>query len=272
MARSGPPGEELMPLLEEILRQKAVESSTLRGVQRSRPASFGRRDAMDALRRPPGAPLRLIAEIKFRSPSAGALSQKLDAGARAQAYERGGAAMVSVLTDERWFGGSFDDLAKAREAIELPLLCKDFLVDAAQVDRAWASGADAMLVIVRCLRDAPHLAAMLESVRRRGLEPFVEVVDEEELALALDAGAGLIGVNARDLDTLEMDAQRARRVLGRIPPSVVAVHFSGLKSAGDAAEIAASRADAALIGEALMRLDDPESLLRELVRATSTQR
>ena len=261
-----------MSLLEEILRQKAVESAALRGVQRSRPAALGRRDAIAALRRPPGAPLRLIAEIKFRSPSAGALSQKLDAPARAQAYERAGATMVSILTDERWFGGSFDDLSRAREAMGLPVLCKDYLVDSAQIDRAWAAGADAMLVIVRCLRDATRLAAMLEGLRQRGLEPFVEVVDEQELAMALDAGASLIGVNARDLDTLEMDAARARRVLGRIPPSVVAVHLSGLKSAADTAEIAASRADAALIGEALMRLDDPEPLLRELVRAASTGR
>jgi indole-3-glycerol phosphate synthase len=259
-----------MALLEEILRQKAVESATLRGIARSRPASLGRRNVIEALRRPPGASLRLIAEIKFRSPSAGALSRKLDARARAKTYERGGATMVSVLTDERWFGGSFDDLSHAREAIGIPVLCKDYLVDSAQVDRAWAAGADAMLVIVRCLRDAPRLTAMLESVRLCGLEPFVEVVDEQELALALGAGAGLIGVNARDLDTLKMDAHRARRVLDRIPASVVAVHLSGLKSAADVAEIAASRADAALIGEALMRLDDPEPLLRELVKSAAS--
>src|SRR5262252_6176681 len=121
-----------MPLLEEILRQKVVESASLREVLRSRPASLGRRDAMEALRRPPAAPLRLIAEIKFRSPSAGTLSQKLDARARAQTYERAGATMVSVLTDERWFGGSFDDLSHAREAIGIPVLCKDYLVDSAQ--------------------------------------------------------------------------------------------------------------------------------------------
>jgi len=269
MARRGPKGANLMSLLEEILRQKAVESAALRGVQRSRPAALGRRDAIAALRRPPGAPLRLIAEIKFRSPSAGALSQKLDAPARAQAYERAGATMVSILTDERWFGGSFDDLSRARETIGLPVLCKDFVVDSAQVDRAWEAGADAVLVIVRCMRDPPHLTAILKSVRQRGLEPFVEVVDERELALALEAGATLIGVNARDLDTLEMGAHRARRVLGSIPSSVVAVHLSGLKSAAHVAEIAASRADAALIGEALMRHDDPEPLLRELVRAAS---
>lgn len=261
-----------MPLLDEILERKAKEVLALRAAPPpARSPHLPARDVLGALRRPPGAALRLIGEIKFRSPSAGPLSRGLDAAARGRAYARGGAAMVSVLTDERWFDGSFADLSAVRAAVGVPVLCKDFIIDESQVERAWSAGADAVLVIVRCLPGSERVGALINDIRRRGLEPFVEVVDEDELALALDAGARLIGVNARDLDTLAMDAGRAARVLGRIPAPAVAVHFSGLKNAPDAAEIAASRADAALIGEALMRRDDPEPLLVELVRAAAVR-
>jgi len=126
-----------------------------------------------------------------------------------------------------------------------------------------------VLLIVRCLRQGGLLPRLVEGARSRGMEPFVEVVDERELDLALAAGARLVGVNARDLDTLEVDAERATRVLASIPPSTVAVHFSGLKSGSDASAMAASRADAALIGEALMRCDDPLPLLDELARGAA---
>ena len=122
---------------------------------------------------------------------------------------------------------------------------------------------------MRCVADGAALAELVDGTRQRGIEPFVEVVTEDELDHALEAGARVIGVNARDLDTLVMDPARAARVLARIPSHVVAVHLSGLKTAADAASIAASRADAALIGEALMRQSDPRALLSELVRAAS---
>jgi indole-3-glycerol phosphate synthase len=178
--------------------------------------------------------------------------------------------MISVLTDRKWFDGSFDDLSAARDAVSVPVMCKDFVIDLSQIDRAWSAGADAVLLIVRCLRQGGLLPRLVDGARSRGMEPFVEVVDEHELDVAIAAGARVIGVNARDLDTLQMDAERAKRVLALIPKGTVAVRLSGLKSESDAAAIATSRADAALIGEALMRRDDPAPLLAELVRGAAT--
>jgi indole-3-glycerol phosphate synthase len=259
-----------MGILHEILAEKAKEVSELRAKPAgARSPEWKQRDVVGALRRAPGAPLRLIAEIKFRSPSAGPLSRVLGVQDRAAAYESGGASMVSVLTDKKWFDGSIDDLSSARAAIRVPVLCKDFVIDVAQVERAASAGADAVLLIVRCIADGAALGELVAATRELGVEPFVEVVNEEELDRALGARARVVGVNARDLDALEMDAARADRVLSRIPSGVVAVRLSGLKTAADAATIAGSRADAALIGEALMRQADPGPLLAELVRGAS---
>lgn len=259
-----------MGLLLEILAEKAKEVAALRGRPAlARPTEWPVRDVVGALHRPAGAPLRLIAEIKFRSPSAGPLSRALGPQERAKAYEAGGAAMVSVCTDQKWFDGSLDDLSSARAGVGLPVLCKDFVIDVAQIERAAGAGADGVLIIVRCIADGAELAELVGAARQRGVEPFVEVVTDDELDRALAAGARVVGVNSRDLDTLEMDAARAERVLARIPKGVVAVYLSGLKTAADAATIARSRADAALIGEALMRQSDPGPLLSELVRAAS---
>jgi indole-3-glycerol phosphate synthase len=259
-----------MGLLDDILAEKRREIAALASQPTpSRPAAWQVRDVAATLRRPPGGALRLIAEIKFRSPSAGELSRALGAAERGAAYERAGASMVSVLTDARWFAGSLDHLRQVRAATGIPLLCKDFLIDPRQLQPAYAAGADAALVIVRCLRDPSVLPTLVNAARALGIEPFVEVVDEPELDQALAAEARVIGVNARDLDALAMDAARAERVLARIPAGVVAVHLSGLSAAKDVARIAASRADAALIGEALMRRDDPTDLLGELVRAAA---
>jgi indole-3-glycerol phosphate synthase len=257
-----------MGLLRDILEQKSREVAELRSLPLpSRREGVPARDVVAALRRSKGTPLRMIAEIKFRSPSAGALSRALSPGDRAAAYEAGGASMVSVLTDAKYFDGSLDDLRAARERVRVPVLCKDFVTDGIQVDHAWAAGADAVLVIVRCLPGNPGadpVRRLVDAAKARGIEPFVEVIDERELERALAAGARVIGVNARDLDTLELDRARAARVLASIPSDKVAVHLSGLKSRADAAEIAASRADAALVGEALMKRDDPGPLLAEL--------
>jgi indole-3-glycerol phosphate synthase len=268
--RSGLARADTMGLLHDILAEKAKEVAALRGLPSvSRPSAWPVRDVVGALRRPKGAPLRLIAEIKFRSPSAGPLSRDLGPRERAEAYAAGGAAMVSVLTDKKWFDGSLDDLMRARAGVSVPVLCKDYIIDPIQIDQAVSAGADAVLIIVRCVAEGDALAELVEAAQERGVEPFVEVVTEDELDRALGAGARVIGVNARDLDTLEMDAARAKRVLARIPEGVVAVHLSGLKTAADAASIALSRADAALIGEALMRQGDPRALLAELVRAAA---
>lgn len=249
-------------VLGEILATKASEVLALR--KRRLPPGPPRRPL--ALARPAGAPLRLITEIKRRSPSAGALSVKLSVKDRARAYERGGASMLSVLCDERYFDGGFAHLAEAREACGLPLLCKEFVIDEVQLDAARSYGADAVLIIVRCL--APErVAPLVRAARERELEPFVEIATEAEIGLALDAGATLVGVNARDLDTLAMDAERAARMLRALPPEVVGVHLSGLKTPDAVRAVARGPAHAALIGETLMRQDDPEPLLRSLVAA-----
>lgn len=247
-------------VLDRILAQKREDLALLR--QRRFPAP-GPRRSLD-LRRQPGEPLRLITEIKRRSPSAGALSTRLGVAERALAYERGGASMISVLCDETFFDGRFEHLQEAREASSLPLLCKDFVIDEVQLDAARSYGADAVLLIVRCL-DAARLPLLIAAARARELEPFVEIVDDTEARRALDAGATWIGVNARDLDTLVMDPERARATLAALPDSVTRVHLSGLAKPDDVALVARGPAHAALLGEALMRLDDPAPLLASLV-------
>lgn len=253
-----------MGLLDEILATKRKEAEALARERHRRPEGWEVRPALAALQRQPGEPLRLIAEIKHRSPSAGLLSRRLSPQERARAYQDAGARMVSVLTDARYFDGSFEHLIRVRQASSLPLLCKDFVISPSQVEKAWASGADAVLVIVRCL-PGHALDLVVRAVFERGLEPFVEVTNEAELERALAAGARIVGVNARDLDTLAMDADRAARVVEKIPQDLVAVHLSGLKGPEGVAKVAASRADAALVGEALMRADDPAPLLRAMV-------
>jgi indole-3-glycerol phosphate synthase len=230
-----------------------------------------RGNCASSLRRGAGQPLRLIAENKRKSPSAGSLSSVLTPAARAVRYAEAGAAMVSVLCDAPFFGGSWDDVVEVRRALiaaghALPILAKEFIIDERQLREASASGADAVLLIARIL-DRARLAQLFEQASSLGLEPLVEVVNEEEVDSALAAGATLIGVNARDLDTLVMDAARAAAVVAAIPRSAVAVHLSGLKTAEDVRRIACDRADGALVGETLMRQDDPTSLLSELVRA-----
>jgi indole-3-glycerol phosphate synthase len=250
-------------LISEILAQKHSELASLRA--RALPAPPARRKL--ALARAANAGrLSLISEIKRRSPSAGQLSTVLTIAERAAAYERAGASMLSVLCDARFFDGDYEHLQQARAATQLPLLCKEFVLDEAQLDAARAFGADAVLLIVRCLTP-PECSRLIQAARARDLVPFVEVATEEELAVALDGGAELIGVNARDLDTLVMDAARAARVLAAIPDHVVKVHLSGLSKPEDIARIRQSGADAALVGEALMRADDPEPLLRSLAAA-----
>lgn len=248
-------------VLARILHKKREELPGIRALEL--PAPPGARPF--SLRREQGA-VRLIGEIKFRSPSAGALNTVLSVTERAQAYERAGASMISVLCDETFFDGSFQHLREARGACNLPLLCKEFVIDECQLDAAAAYGADAVLLIVRCLSE-DRLSALTRAARERRLEPFVEVVNEEEAALALSAGATLVGVNARDLDTLEMDSARTARVLAALPNTVTRVHLSGISKPEDVRRVVNSGADAALIGETLMREAQPEERLRSLVNA-----
>ncbi len=268
MAEGGRPGQTVN-LLERILASKRAEIAAGR---RPAPArTYAPRDFVGRLRRPRGSPLRLLAEIKRKSPSAGELNGSLSVGARARAYALSGASAVSVLCDGPFFGGSYEDLALARDALsgagwEVPLLAKEFVLDEIQLDWAAEHGADAALLIVRIV-DAPMLRRLARAAHDRRLEPLFEVVDEPELRTALSCGARVIGVNARDLDTLALDPARTARVLSRIPDECVAVHLSGIKDAGAVRSLRDSRADAALIGEALMREADPSPLLRRMVEA-----
>ena len=230
-----------------------------------------RNNVTSALRRAPGQPLRLIAENKRRSPSAGVLSAALTAAERAVRYAEGGAAMVSILCDGPFFGGSWDDVVEVRKALaaagsSIPVLAKEFVIDERQLREASACGADAVLLIARIL-DEGRLARLLEQASSLGLESLVEVVTEEELGWAVAAGATIIGVNARDLDTLVMDRARAARVLAAIPEGAIPLYLSGLRGPEDVRLVAATRAHGALVGETLMRQDDPLPLLTELVMA-----
>lgn len=249
-------------LLDRILEAKRSEITALRGRRLPSPGPV----PVARLARGAQDPLRLIAEIKLRSPSAGPLSRALSVAERARAYERGGATMISVLCDAPFFDGSFEHLAQARAASSLPILCKDFVLDEIQLDAARAFGASAVLLIVRCLAD-PDLARLIGAARARELLPVVEVTSEAEVERALGAGADCVGVNARDLDTLAMDAERAARVLACLPQGVARAWFSGLKNPSALCESPIAQADAALIGEGLMREDDPEPLLRRFVQA-----
>lgn len=260
-----------MSVLDLIVRKKREEIEALQA--NGSPVGPPRTplDVRARLVRADDAPLRLITEIKRKSPSAGPLSRALSAADRALVYANGGAAMISVLCDGPFFDGSFAHLAEARAALDarglaVPLLCKEFVLAPIQLDVARASGADAVLLIARLL-EGDALAALVDAAFARGLEPVVEIVSAEEATRALATGAHVVGVNARDLDTLKMDSARAADLVAALPSETIALHFSGVGSPGDVASIARGRADGALIGEALMRQDDPSALLADLVSA-----
>lgn len=228
-------------------------------------------DVVARLRRPAAAPLRLITEIKLRSPSAGPLSRALSPAARALAYAEAGASMISVLCDRAYFDGGWDHVEEVRAALDaagraVPVLAKEFVLDERQIDEAKDRGADAVLLIVRIVAEA-RLRALVAHALASGIEPLVEVANDAELGAAVQTPARLIGVNARDLDKLAMDSARAARIVAAIPADRVALHLSGVREAADAAWVADGRADGALIGETLMRQDDPRPKLRALVEA-----
>ncbi len=198
----------------------------------------------------------VIAEVKRRSPSRGDLAADLDPAATAAAFEAGGAACVSVLTDEAHFGGSAADLVAARAAVAVPVLRKDFTVDPRDIADALAMGADAVLLIVAALDD--HELRELHALAiDLGLDALVEVHDEVELERAVAAGASLVGVNQRDLVTFEVDQERAVRVSRAMPAEVVRVAESGIRGPRDAAALAAAGFDAILVGESVVTADDP---------------
>jgi indole-3-glycerol phosphate synthase len=215
-----------------------------------------------------GEGLSVIAEIKRRSPSKGDLAPGLVPSVLGKAYAAGGAACLSVLTDEAYFGGSVSDLIEARAAVDVPVLRKDFTVSANDVCDARLMGADAVLLIVAALSDT-ELTTYLALAADIGLDALVEVHDLAEAEQARAAGAALIGVNARDLRTFEVDLDGAAALIAALPDNVVRVAESGIRSPADAAKVAATGCDAVLVGEHLVTAPDPGEALRELVSACS---
>jgi len=226
------------------------------------PDPIRRERFLSALRAPGVA---LIAEHKRRSPSAGAIREDLELHEVIGAYQAGGAAAISVLTEEVSFGGSLEDLRAARAHTTLPILRKDFTVDPYQLYEALAAGADAVLLIVAALGDA-ELGRLHELACRLGLAALVEVHDEPELERALRLEPALIGINNRDLRTLAVDPERALALRGRIPAEVTVVAESGYARPEQLDRLEAAGIDAVLIGEALMRAPDVEVACRALTR------
>ena len=221
-----------------------------------------------ALRRAPGEPPSVIAEVKFRSPSAGEIRPwSPGEGLRvAEGYERGGASAISVLADGPGFGGSPLLVRRVAQAVEVPVLFKGFVLDPVQVDLAYDVGASLVLLLVRALED-PELHLLIQRIRSLGMEPVVEAANSEEIDRAVAAGSTIVGVNARDLSTFRVDMDAARTCVARIPTDCVAVFMSGVRSVGDLHDVAQGRADAVLIGEGLMRSEDPGARLSELLSA-----
>lgn len=205
--------------------------------------------------------LAVIAEIKRESPSKGPLNPELDARSMAQRFASGGADAISVLTEPELFKGSLEDL-EAVKAVGLPVLRKDFIVDPFQVHESRAVGADALLLIVRAL--GAELDDLLRSTRALGMDALVEVFDEPDLERALAAGADLIGVNHRDLETFEVDPERTAKLVPQIPDGVTIVSLSGVTSRAEVLAVEAAGAHAVLVGESLVTAADPEAKLREL--------
>jgi indole-3-glycerol phosphate synthase len=256
-----PPTGTLGELTAEAHARAAALAPRAREMERAieraaAPTGFG-----DALRR---ANVTVIAEVKRASPSRGAINVGMDVERQLRGYEKGGASAVSVLTEPRRFGGSNDDLILARECVELPLLKKDFHVHVVQILEARALGASAALVITRAV-GPDRFKELLQAGRDAGIEILVEVRDERELDLALTLDAKLIGVNNRNLETLQMDPETSTRLLPLIPRSVVAIAESGMRSADDVARAAAAGADAVLVGSELSKSADPENAVRALI-------
>lgn len=223
------------------------------------------KDALGALRNRDGA-VKIISEVKRSSPSKGAFAAIPDPAALASTYEAGGASVISVLTEQRRFNGSLADLDAVRAAVDIPILRKDFIVTPYQIHEARAHGADLVLLIVAAL-EQNVLVSLLERTRSLGMEALVETHSRLEALRAMEAGASIIGVNARNLKTLEVDRSTVEQVIDVIPQDVVAVAESGVANAHDVFEYAKWGADAVLVGEALVTSGDPRASIQDMVSA-----
>lgn len=244
------------------VRQDAVAISELQ--QRAAAAP----EPVNALSRLSVPAVSVIAEVKRSSPSKGALAAIADPAGLAREYEAGGAVAISVLTEGRRFGGSLDDLVAVRAAVEVPLLRKDFVVTSYQLWEARAYGADLVLLIVAAL-EQQELVSLVERAESIGLTPLVEIHDEVEGRRAVDAGARLIGINARNLKTLHVDRHTFARVAPTLPSDVITVAESGVRGPHDLLAYAADGADAVLVGESLVTGGNPRQSVHALVAAGS---
>jgi indole-3-glycerol phosphate synthase len=254
----------LPDILATIVEQKKLDLAAREaGVEaRAEQSVSSRRDFLGALRSHSPA---IIAEIKKASPSKGLLAPDFDPVATARDYEQGGAAALSVLTDEKHFQGRLADLESARDAVRIPVLRKDFTIDAYHVHQAAAHGADAILLIAAILSER-QMRDFREQAERYRMAALVEVHDEKELGPAIDSGASIIGVNNRNLRTFEVDLGTALRLAGKIPSGVVRVAESGIHSAADVLTLRAAGYQAFLVGEHLMKSGDPAGALRALLQ------
>lgn len=263
-----PPSGILAQILDEKRREVAAARTQVRlaalEVQAAEAPAV--RDFAAALAKPAGARPRAIAEIKRRSPSAGEIRPGAEPVAIASEYRDHGAAAISVLTDEQFFGGTLHDLTAVRAAVRVPVLRKDFLIDPYQVVQARAAGADAVLLIVAALGEDDGLLRELLSVAAAlGMTALVEVHDAPEADRAVAAGARVVGVNHRNLATFAMDMSLTGRLRARVPADRVLVAESGIKTAADVRALDAAGADAILVGESLMRQPSPGAALAELL-------
>jgi indole-3-glycerol phosphate synthase len=254
-------------ILDQIVACKRIEVACakerlpLKDVRRAVDGAPRARDLGAALAQPG---LSLIAEVKRASPSKGLLRADLDPAALARTYQASGAAAISVLTDRRFFRGALDDLRAVRAAVDRPVLRKDFVLEPYQVYEARAAGADAVLLIAAVL-DEDRLRSLYRLVRALGMEALVEVHDACELARALSIAPRIVGVNNRNLHTFEVDLRTTARLRAAIPDDVLVVAESGVHTADDAAQLASFGVDGMLVGEALVRADDPGLKIQTLL-------
>lgn len=257
--------------LAKILAEKEREVQRLRFVSdvadlRARALSHAPRGFANSLA---SEPVSVIAEIKRRSPSKGALAEGLDPASLARSYHAAGATALSVLTDESFFGALPDDLPQARAACPLPVLRKDFVIDPLQLHQARAMGADAVLLIVMALGGA-KLRSLYEHARELSLDVLVECHDEAELERALDCEDAVIGVNSRNLTTFTVDLSIAERLGSQIPAERITVAESGIRGADDAARMFAAGYNAVLVGESLVRSEDIQQQMTEIRQQVSS--
>jgi indole-3-glycerol phosphate synthase len=264
-----PPSGTLGRIVQEAeARVEALRRSSSQLQEAAKRAATPRKRLAEALR---GNSVAVIAEVKRRSPSKGWIAAGLSAVDQARSYASGGAAAISVLTEPLHFDGSVDDLDAVAAAVEVAVLKKDFHIDPIQLVEARAHGATAALLIARALGPG-HLESMLEAAGWMALETIVEIRDEQELQRALDAGAPIIGINNRNLETLVIDPATSERLLPLIPADRIAIAESGMSTIADVERVARLGADAVLVGSSLSSSADPSALVRDLASVPRTAR